>query len=193
MNPYSGNKIMYYIIYLDMLKRLKEKLHTDLYLHLCICRILPWLWLAFRHTTFYNNSHLNRLYRNDIYRAGNFYDMGIYLKPAKYTTDSWGSHRQNTQEQYDPIVVVRPSGSTMTITPGQVDDLCLWVRRWLERPVRAQKARPHIGQAWAGAVVEVAAAWALCATRFCCTSAVRRFSQRHGHLWIFCYAMVFGW
>ncbi len=42
----------------------------------------------------------------------------------------------------------------MAMTPGQVDGLWLWVRRWLERPIWARKARPHIGQAWVGAVVD---------------------------------------
>ncbi len=45
----------------------------------------------------------------------------------------------------------------------------------LERPIRAQKARPHIGQVWAGAVVEVEAARALRTTCFCCASAERHF------------------
>ena len=42
----------------------------------------------------------------------------------------------------------------MTMTPGQVDGLWLWVRRWLERPIPTWKARQHIGQAWVGAVVD---------------------------------------
>ena len=51
-----------------------------------------------------------------------------------------------------------------------MDGRWLWVWRWLVSPIRARKARPHVGHMWVGADVAVDAALALRTARLVCAS-----------------------
>lgn len=60
-----------------------------------------------------------------------------------------------------------------------MEDLWLNVWRWLVRPIRVQKALPHVAYTSMGAAVEVEVAWALHAAHFIWASVMCLFSAMH--------------